>query len=173
MHPGMIIVNNQLDANCSCMFIYILYMFRAVMCPTSGELLYQFDTRFMSLHAGYLHTRHGCPKYVENRNKHTWKIVCQTGYLHSHIRMVHTYVSTAISVRFRGQQTAWTVLFFHNSQVLGGGHYFARSLVALIRLVSRWRRIEKKKNYINRGKHKYAEQNLPKLDRLSGQCSPI
>jgi len=31
------------------MFISILYMFRAAMCPSSGELLYQFDTCFMSL----------------------------------------------------------------------------------------------------------------------------
>jgi len=31
------------------MFISILYMFRAAMCPSSGELLYQCDTWFMSL----------------------------------------------------------------------------------------------------------------------------
>ena len=31
------------------MYIYILYMFRAAMCLTSGELLYQCDTWFMSL----------------------------------------------------------------------------------------------------------------------------
>jgi len=24
---------------------------------------------------------HGCPKHVQNINKHTWKIVCQVGYL--------------------------------------------------------------------------------------------
>jgi len=35
--------------NISCMFISILYMFRAAMCPLSGELLYQCDTWFMSL----------------------------------------------------------------------------------------------------------------------------
>jgi len=31
------------------MFISILYMFRAAMCPQSGELLYQCDTCFMAL----------------------------------------------------------------------------------------------------------------------------
>jgi len=31
------------------MLIYILYMFRAAMCPSSRELLYQCDTWFMSL----------------------------------------------------------------------------------------------------------------------------
>jgi len=31
------------------MFIYILYMFRAAMWPSSGELLYQCDIWFMSL----------------------------------------------------------------------------------------------------------------------------
>ena len=45
----VILVNNQHDANFSCMFISILYMFRAAMCPSSGELLYQSDTWFMSL----------------------------------------------------------------------------------------------------------------------------
>ena len=49
VHPGMILVNNQLEHNFSCMFISILYMFRAAMCPSSGELLYQCDTWFMSL----------------------------------------------------------------------------------------------------------------------------
>jgi hypothetical protein len=33
----------------SCMFTSILFMFRAVMCPSSGELLHQCDTWFMSL----------------------------------------------------------------------------------------------------------------------------
>jgi len=28
------------------MFISILYMFRAAICPSSGELLYQCDTSF-------------------------------------------------------------------------------------------------------------------------------
>ena len=31
------------------MFIFILYVFRAAMCPSSGEFLYQCDTWFMSL----------------------------------------------------------------------------------------------------------------------------
>jgi len=45
VHPGMILVYNQPDAQ---FFISILYMFRAAMCPLSGELLYQCDTWFMS-----------------------------------------------------------------------------------------------------------------------------
>jgi len=37
---SVIFVNNQLDAQFfSCMFIYILYMLRAAMCPSSGELI--------------------------------------------------------------------------------------------------------------------------------------
>jgi len=48
--PGMILVNNQLDAQFfRVMFISILYMFRAAMSPSSGELLYQCDTWLMSL----------------------------------------------------------------------------------------------------------------------------
>ena len=41
VHLGIIFVNNQLDAQFffSCMFISILYMFRAAMCPSSGELI--------------------------------------------------------------------------------------------------------------------------------------
>jgi hypothetical protein len=36
---AIIFVNNQLDAQFFlCMFISILYMFRAAMCPSSGEL---------------------------------------------------------------------------------------------------------------------------------------
>jgi len=34
------------------MFICILYMFRAAMCPSPGTLLYQSDTWFMSPRAG-------------------------------------------------------------------------------------------------------------------------
>jgi len=46
----LIFVNNQLDAQFlfSCMFISILYIFRAAMCPSSGEL-YQYDIWYMSL----------------------------------------------------------------------------------------------------------------------------
>ena len=40
---------SQLMHNFSCMFISILYMFRAAVCPSSGELLYQCYTWFMSL----------------------------------------------------------------------------------------------------------------------------
>jgi len=50
VHPGMILVNNQFDAQFfSCMFISILYMFRAAMCPSSGELLYQVDRAYQTV----------------------------------------------------------------------------------------------------------------------------
>ena len=39
LHPGMIFVNNLLDAQFLITFIYILYMFLAAMCPSSGELI--------------------------------------------------------------------------------------------------------------------------------------
>jgi len=45
-------VNNQLDAQFFfhvCLFISLLYMFRAAMCPSSGELIYQYDIWYMSL----------------------------------------------------------------------------------------------------------------------------
>ena len=45
----MLLVSNELAQFFSCIFISILYMFRAAMCPSSGELLYQCDTWFMSL----------------------------------------------------------------------------------------------------------------------------
>jgi len=38
----------NLTFNFSCVFISILRMFRAAMCPSPGELLYQCDTWFMS-----------------------------------------------------------------------------------------------------------------------------
>jgi hypothetical protein len=40
MHLNIIFVSKQLDAQFfSCMFISILYMFQAAMCPSSGELI--------------------------------------------------------------------------------------------------------------------------------------
>jgi len=39
----------NLTHNFSCIFISILYMFRAAICSSSEELLYQCDTWFMSL----------------------------------------------------------------------------------------------------------------------------
>jgi hypothetical protein len=40
VHIGIIFANNQLDVQFfSCMFISILHMFRAAMCPSSGELI--------------------------------------------------------------------------------------------------------------------------------------
>ena len=84
-------------------FISILYMFRAAMCPSSRELIVSLQhlvcrSKFQS----NLHTRltstlrdiyqisywyswiswwwaHGWPKHVENRNKHIKKIVHQVG----------------------------------------------------------------------------------------------
>jgi hypothetical protein len=41
-------ITNLTHSSLPCMFISILYMFRAAMCPSSGELLYQYDTWFMS-----------------------------------------------------------------------------------------------------------------------------
>ena len=45
-------VNNQLDANSfSCMFLSILYTFRAAMCPSSGELIVSIrHLVYVSLH---------------------------------------------------------------------------------------------------------------------------
>jgi hypothetical protein len=89
------------------MFISILYMFRAAMCPSSGELIVLirhlvYVTRvqvWKPPHQTVIHTSniyqmsywynqfswwwaHDCPKYVENRNKNKWKgIVRQVGYL--------------------------------------------------------------------------------------------
>ena len=54
------------------MFISILYVFQAAMCPSSGELLYQCDTWFMSL---CVDDRLVC---IPNIQK---KIVYQVGYL--------------------------------------------------------------------------------------------
>ena len=61
-------------------------MFRAAMCPSSGELLYQCDTWFMSL---CVDDRLVCrsmmgtwlPETYRDRNKHTKKFVRQVGYL--------------------------------------------------------------------------------------------
>jgi len=113
LNPSKIFVNKPTwRTNFSFMFISILYMFRATMCPSSGELLYQCDTWFMSLCVddslvcrltcipdGYLHREtytkyridtvniswwwaHGCPKHVENRNKHTWKICASSWFIY-------------------------------------------------------------------------------------------
>jgi hypothetical protein len=49
VHPGVILVNNQFDAQfLKCMFISVLYMFRAAMCSSSGELFYECYIWFMS-----------------------------------------------------------------------------------------------------------------------------
>jgi len=76
----MILVITNSTHSFACTFISILYMFRAAMCPSSGELLYQCDTWCMSpcvedrlvrrlnrITDGRLH----CPKHVLNRNKRT------------------------------------------------------------------------------------------------------
>ena len=63
---NMFLVNNQLDAQFfPYIFISILYMFRANMCSSSGDQLFQYDIRYTSLYVGdrlvcryaYLHTR--------------------------------------------------------------------------------------------------------------------
>ena len=95
------------------MFIYILYMFRATMCPSSGEITVTVRHLVFVTLCGWpsgmqdpiLHTRwsstqsdkfqvshwysnfswwwaHSCPKHVENRNKHTRKIVHQVGFIY-------------------------------------------------------------------------------------------
>ena len=97
----------NLTYNFSSMFISILYMFRAAMCPSSRELLYQCDNWFMSLCVddrlvripdGHLQTiipwwwSHGCPKHVENGNKHKRKN-CESSWLFTRIN-----VSTLLSI---------------------------------------------------------------------------
>ena len=48
VHLGMILQITNLTHSFSCMFVSILYMFRAATCPSSGELLCQFDTWLVS-----------------------------------------------------------------------------------------------------------------------------
>jgi len=96
-------------------------MFHAAMCPSSGELLYQYDTWFMSLCADDRLVRipyqtviytvwykpgvtliqwfswwwaHGCQKHVENGNKHTWKIARHVGYLEGLLNIIFDLVRT-------------------------------------------------------------------------------
>jgi hypothetical protein len=106
----LIFVNNQLDTQFfPCMFISILYMFRAAMCPSSGELIVwighlvyvtvyrwlfgvQVCTPDRHLY-GVIYTRcridtinspddgHMAARNVENRNKHTWKKKCASNWL--------------------------------------------------------------------------------------------
>ena len=100
--------------NFSCMFISILYMFRANMCPSSGKIVVSMrHLVFVTLcgwpsamkDKGILHTRrsstqsdkyqvshwysnfswwwaHSCLKHVENRNKHSRKIVHHVGFIY-------------------------------------------------------------------------------------------
>jgi len=65
VHLGMILVNDHLNAQFffSYMFIPNLYMFRALMCSSSGEL-YQYDIWYMSLCVGDLHIRRS-PTYSD------------------------------------------------------------------------------------------------------------
>jgi len=116
-HPSIIFVNKPTwGTNISCMIIYILYMFRATTCPSSGEstvsiryLVYEYVTLYgrpsgMQEHM-FLHTKRsstqsdiyqvshwyswfswwwarGCPKHVENRNNHTWKICASSWFVY-------------------------------------------------------------------------------------------
>jgi len=57
--------------NFSRMFISILYMFQVAMCPSSGELLYQCDTWFMSLCVDdHLHIRRSSTRSDINHVSH-------------------------------------------------------------------------------------------------------
>jgi len=84
VHPTTILVNNKLDAQfffLLCFFFsYSAPMFRAAMCPSSGELLYQCDTSFMSL---CVYDRLVCRSICSCiPDGHTRKsIECQVGYL--------------------------------------------------------------------------------------------
>ena len=82
------------------MFISVLYMFRAVMCPSSGELLYQCDTWFMSLWNGnqISHWYNNSPddghmaarkKHVQYRNKHVRKKLCVMLVVHKDRTRMH------------------------------------------------------------------------------------
>jgi len=62
------------------MFISILYMFRTAMCPSSGELLYQGNTWFMSLCVG------DCPVCILDSLLHrvtSYKTVIHTEWHHT------------------------------------------------------------------------------------------
>jgi len=51
-----VLVNNQLNSQFfPGTFISTLYMFPAVMCPSSGELLHQCDTWFMTISCYCVH----------------------------------------------------------------------------------------------------------------------
>jgi hypothetical protein len=52
VHLGIIFVNNQLDVQFffSYMFISILYMFRAAMWPSSGELIVSIHLVYVSVY---------------------------------------------------------------------------------------------------------------------------
>jgi hypothetical protein len=55
VHLGIILINNQLDAQyLLCVFISILYMFRATLCSSSASQLYeyQYSIWYMSLCVG-------------------------------------------------------------------------------------------------------------------------
>jgi len=62
------------------LFISILYMFRAAMCPSSGELLYQCDTWFMSLCLFLFSTCFGqpCANHQENYCINATPGLCQS-----------------------------------------------------------------------------------------------
>jgi hypothetical protein len=97
--------------NFSCTFISILYMFWATMSPiirrnycinaTPGICHFMWMTvwyagrwstqrdKYQVLHrySNFSWLReHCCPKHVENKNKHTWKIVHQIGFVYKIIQ---------------------------------------------------------------------------------------
>jgi len=120
IRPTIVFVNKpNWHTNFSYMFISILYIFRAAMCPSSGECLYQCGTWFRSLRVDdrlvcrsipanqtVIYTEwhkpggaliqtfswwwtHSCPKNVENRNKHTWKICVSIWFVYKGYTRMH------------------------------------------------------------------------------------
>ena len=67
------------------MFISILYMFRVAMCPSSGELLCQRDTWFISLclddRLVYLHTRRSSTQSDINQVSHSYSKSPDDGHM--------------------------------------------------------------------------------------------
>ena len=97
VQPVMILVNNQLDAQ---FFMYVYFyslhvsgshvpIIRRIIVSMRHRVyvtLCRWPTGMQGMQVN-LNTciswwwAYGCPKHVENRNKHTWEIVRQFGYL--------------------------------------------------------------------------------------------
>jgi hypothetical protein len=73
---NIFLVNNQLDAQLfSCMFIAILYMFRAAICSSSGELIVSIR------HVVYV-TLYRCAGLESHPNLHTKRLSIQSDLYH-------------------------------------------------------------------------------------------